>query len=187
MNINRLLGIFIAITVLVWILVFALSPQLKYQKNSNINIPKLPEPSIDLEQLQKIEFNEVKNNSLEIDIKDTLPSAKEKVNKIDFNLYVYKIGAFGSSATISKDVKSYNDAGFPALAVLMVLASVIGAYYYLRVIWYMYFDKATDRSVFQVQSDMRLVLSLNGVSVLVLGIIPGWLLTLCINVIAKVY
>jgi len=114
MSINRLLGIFIAITVLVWILVFALSPQLKYQKNSNINIPKLPEPSIDLEQLQKIEFNEVKNNSLEIDIKDTLPSAKEKVNKIDFNLYVYKIGAFGSSVTISNVVKSYNDAGFPA-------------------------------------------------------------------------
>lgn len=114
MNINRLLGIFIAITVLVWILVFALSPQPKYQKNININIPKLPEPSIDLEQLQKIEFNEVMNNSLEIDTKDTLPSAKEKVNKIDFNLYVYKIGAFGSSVTISNVVKSYNDAGFPA-------------------------------------------------------------------------
>jgi|TARA_B100000035_G_scaffold242522_1_gene211015 hypothetical protein len=114
MNINRLLGIFIAITVLVWILVFALSPQPKYQKNSNINIPKLPEPSIDQGQLQKIEFNEVKNNFIDIDVKDTLPSAKEKVDKIDFNLYVYKVGAFGSSATISNVVKSYNDAGFPA-------------------------------------------------------------------------
>lgn len=114
MNINRLLGIFIAITVLVWILVFALSPQPKYQKNININIPKLPEPSVDQKQLQKIEFNEVKNNFIDIDVKDTLPSAKEKVDKIDFNLYVYKIGAFGSSATISNVVKSYNDAGFPA-------------------------------------------------------------------------
>lgn len=114
MNINRLLGIFIAITVLVWILVFALSPQPKYQKNININIPKLPEPSIDQGQLQKIEFNEVKNNFIDIDVKDTLPSAKEKVDKIDFNLYVYKIGAFGSSTTISNVVKSYNDAGFPA-------------------------------------------------------------------------
>ena len=114
MNINRLLGIFIAITVLVWILVFALSPQPKYQKNININIPKLPEPSIDQGQLQKIELNEVKNNFIDIDVKDTLPSAKEKVDKIDFNLYVYKIGAFGSSATISNVVKSYNDAGFPA-------------------------------------------------------------------------
>ena len=114
MNTNRLLGIFIAITVLVWILVFALSPQPKYQKNININIPKLPEPSIDQKQLQKIELNEVKNNFIDIDVKDTLPSAKEKVDKIDFNLYVYKIGAFGSSATISNVVKSYNDAGFPA-------------------------------------------------------------------------
>ena len=114
MNINRLLGIFIAITVLVWILVFALSPQPKYQKNININIPKLPEPSIDQKQLQKIELNEVKNNFIDIDVKDTLPSAKEKVDKIDFNLYVYKVGAFGSSATISNVVKSYNDAGFPA-------------------------------------------------------------------------
>ena len=114
MNINRLLGIFIAITVLVWILVFALSPQPKYQKNININIPKLPEPSIDQKQLQKIEINEVKNNFIDIDVKDTLPSAKEKVDKIDFNLYVYKIGAFGSSTTISNVVKSYNDAGFPA-------------------------------------------------------------------------
>ena len=114
MNINRLLGIFIAITVLVWILIFALSPQPKYQKNININIPKLPEPSIDQKQLQKIELNEVKNNFIDIDVKDTLPSAKEKVDKIDFNLYVYKIGAFGSSTTISNVVKSYNDAGFPA-------------------------------------------------------------------------
>ena len=114
MNINRLLGISIAITVVVWILVLVLSPQPKYQKNININIPKLPEPSIDQKQLQKIELNEVKNNFIDIDVKDTLPSAKEKVDKIDFNLYVYKIGAFGSSTTISNVVKSYNDAGFPA-------------------------------------------------------------------------
>tara|TARA_Y100000748_G_scaffold215889_1_gene181152 strand:+ start:351 stop:494 length:144 start_codon:yes stop_codon:yes gene_type:complete len=47
MNSNRFLGIFIAVTVLAWILVFALSPQPKYQNNISINIPKLPEPSID--------------------------------------------------------------------------------------------------------------------------------------------
>jgi NADH-quinone oxidoreductase subunit N len=78
-------------------------------------------------------------------------------------------------------------AGFPILAIIMVLASVIGAYYYLRVIWYMYFDAAEDRSVFQANIDTRVVLSLNGVAVLVLGIIPGWLLTLCIDVIRGVY
>jgi NADH-quinone oxidoreductase subunit N len=40
----------------------------------------------------------------------------------------------------------------------------------------MYFDKAEDRSVFQANFDTRLVLSLNGVAVLALGILPGWLL-----------
>jgi NADH-quinone oxidoreductase subunit N len=78
------------------------------------------------------------------------------------------------------------DAGFPALAILMVLASVVGAYYYLRVIWHMYFDKAEDRSVFQAGADTRLVLSLNGLAVLALGIVPGGLLALCINVISAV-
>ena len=96
MNMNRLLGIFIAVTVMIWILVFALSPQPKYQRNISINIPKLPEPLINQDQLQKIEYKEVESNFLELDTKDTLPSAKEKVNTIDFNLYVYKIGAFGS-------------------------------------------------------------------------------------------
>ena len=78
------------------------------------------------------------------------------------------------------------DAGFPALAIIMVLASVVGAFYYLRVIWYMYFDSPADRSVFQVNLDTRVVLSLNGVAVLILGLIPGWLLTLCINVMRTV-
>ena len=108
-----MLGIFIAITVLIWFLLFALSPQPKYQINSNINIPKLPEPVINHEQLQKIEYKEV-DNYFEVDTQDTLPSAKERVDKIDFNLYVYKIGAFRSSATVSKVVKSFNDAGFPS-------------------------------------------------------------------------
>ena len=73
--------------------------------------------------------------------------------------------------------------GYPAIAVLMVLASVVGAYYYLRVVWYMYFDKAEDRSVFQVQADARAVLSLNGLAILFLGVLPGWLMKLCIDAI----
>ena len=77
------------------------------------------------------------------------------------------------------------DAGFPGLAVLMVLASVVGAFYYLRVIRCMYFDSAEDRSVFQSGLDTRLVLSLNGLAVLALGTFPGWLMALCIAVIAQ--
>ena len=114
MNTNRILGIFIAVTLLAWILIFAFSPQPKYQQSSNINIPKLSEPLVDQDSLKKIEFNEIKNDFLEIDTKDTLPSAKDRLNNIDFNLYVYKAGAFGSPSTVSNLVQSFNDAGFPA-------------------------------------------------------------------------
>jgi NADH-quinone oxidoreductase subunit N len=91
------------------------------------------------------------------------------------------VGFFAKLAAISAVL----DAGFPGLAVLMVLTAVVGAYYYLRVIWFMYFEPAEDKSIFQADMDTRLVLSLNGVAVLVLGIIPGWLMALCISVIAQ--
>src|SRR5690606_28371782 len=57
-------------------------------------------------------------------------------------------------------IEAVLDAGYPALAVLMVLASVVGAYYYLRVVWYMYFDAPQDRSVLQASLDTRIALSL---------------------------
>ena len=114
MNTNRIFGIFIAVTILIWVLIFALSPQPKYQQTSNISIPELPEPLVDQDKFEEIEFKEVENNFFKIDTTDTLPSAKERVDKVDFNLYVYKIGAFGSSTTISSVVKAFNDAGFPA-------------------------------------------------------------------------
>ena len=114
MNINRVLGIFISITILIWILVFALSPQSKYEQIININIPELPEPIVDQGDFKNIEFKEAQNDSLKIDIKDTLPSAKERTDRVDFNFYVYKIGAFGNQNIISELIKSYNDKGFPA-------------------------------------------------------------------------
>ncbi len=76
------------------------------------------------------------------------------------------------------------DAGYPALAILMVLASVVGAFYYLRVVWYMYFDQPQDRSVLQSNFETRFALSVNGLAVLALGILPGWLLKLCFDVFA---
>ncbi len=60
MNTNRIFGIFIAVTILIWVLIFALSPQPKYQQTSNISIPELPEPIVDQDKLKKIEFKEVR-------------------------------------------------------------------------------------------------------------------------------
>jgi NADH-quinone oxidoreductase subunit N len=75
------------------------------------------------------------------------------------------------------------EAGYPGLAVLMVLAAVVGAFYYIRVVWYMYFEAAEDKAILQAKADTRLILSLNGLAVLAIGLMPGWLLSLCIRVL----
>jgi len=65
----------------------------------------------------------------------------------------------------------------------MMLASVVGAWYYLRVVWYMYFEEALDRALLQSRMDTRLLMSVNGIAVLGLGILPGWLWSLCNQVL----
>jgi NADH-quinone oxidoreductase subunit N len=69
------------------------------------------------------------------------------------------------------------------LAVVAVVFSVIGAYYYLRIVKLMYFDEPVDRSELEGSGAMRFVLSINGLAMLVLGLFPGALLALCAQVI----
>jgi NADH-quinone oxidoreductase subunit N len=73
--------------------------------------------------------------------------------------------------------------GMTWLAVVAVFFSVIGAFYYLRVIKLMYFDAAEDRAVLEAGAGFRLVLSANALLVLALGLMPGWLLQLCASVL----
>jgi NADH-quinone oxidoreductase subunit N len=65
------------------------------------------------------------------------------------------------------------------LAVVGVVFSVIGAYYYLRIIKLMYFDQAEDTTPLVSSLDTRLMLSLNSLAVLGLGLFPGGLLAVC--------
>ncbi len=76
------------------------------------------------------------------------------------------------------------EAGYAWLAALAVLFSVIGAYYYLRVIKLMYFDEPEDHEALVAGFDMRLVLSANGLAVLALGVFPGGLIELCARVLS---
>ena len=89
------------------------------------------------------------------------------------------IGFFGKLNAISAVLGS----GYTGLAVLMMAASVPALYYYLKVVWYMYFEEAEDLAVLQSGVDTRVVMSLNGIAVLALGIVPGWLWTLCLAVL----
>jgi len=69
--------------------------------------------------------------------------------------------------------------GYTWLAVVAVLFSVVGAFYYLRIVKLMYFDEPTDHAQIGGSTLMRAVLSVNVLLVFVLGVIPGALIALC--------
>ncbi|MCD6667161.1 MAG: NADH-quinone oxidoreductase subunit NuoN [Hydrogenophaga sp.] len=71
------------------------------------------------------------------------------------------------------------------LAVFAVLMSLIGAFYYLRLVKVMYFDTASQTAPIEAGADVRSVLSINGALVLVLGIVPGGLMALCAQAVAS--
>jgi NADH-quinone oxidoreductase subunit N len=64
--------------------------------------------------------------------------------------------------------------GFVVIAVISVVFAVISAYYYLSVIKSMYFEKSEKTICIEAPMDMKLVLSINGVLVLLLGIFPNF-------------
>jgi NADH-quinone oxidoreductase subunit N len=74
------------------------------------------------------------------------------------------------------------------LAVFAVMMSLVGAFYYLRVVKVMYFDAPNPgmSTAIDAPSDARVVLSINGALVLLLGLMPGGLMTLCTQAIASV-
>ncbi|ROR32284.1 NADH-quinone oxidoreductase subunit NuoN [Inmirania thermothiophila] len=74
------------------------------------------------------------------------------------------------------------DAGMLWLAVVAVLFSVVGAFYYLRVVKVMYFDAPEGEETGPVQAagDARLLVSANALALLVLGIVPGGLMGVCL-------
>jgi NADH-quinone oxidoreductase subunit N len=74
------------------------------------------------------------------------------------------------------------------LALFAVMASLIGAFYYLRVVKVMYFDPvpAHVNPAIEATQDVRVVLSLNAGLLLILGLLPGGLMTLCSQSMASV-
>ena len=72
-----------------------------------------------------------------------------------------------------------------ALAVFAVIMSLVGAFYYLRVVKVMYFDEPITATQVSAPTDVRLVLSVNGLMVLGLGLLPGGLMALCADAIVR--
>ena len=70
-------------------------------------------------------------------------------------------------------------AGYLKLAVVAILLSVVGAFYYLRLVKLMYFDAPQDTSPLVPAADVKALMTMNGLAVLVFGIVPGPLMALC--------
>ena len=70
-------------------------------------------------------------------------------------------------------------AGYMWLAIVAVLFSLIGAFYYLRVVKIMYFDAPVDDTPLTAPLDMRILISANGLAVALLGIFPQVIMSLC--------
>lgn len=71
------------------------------------------------------------------------------------------------------------------LAIFAVMMSLVGAFYYLRVVKVMYFDAPTSSEGITAPMDVRAVLSINGGLVLLLGLVPGGLMALCAQAIVQ--
>ena len=77
-------------------------------------------------------------------------------------------------------LQSLLNAGFLGVAVVAVLFSVVGAFYYLRVVKLMYFDDAEDRALLAPTADVKVLMSLNGGAMLFFGIVPQPLMAICL-------
>ena len=71
------------------------------------------------------------------------------------------------------------------LAIFAVMMSLVGAFYYLRVVKVMYFDEPITASTVSAPWDVRAVLSLNGALVLVIGLWPDGLMMVCARAVVQ--
>jgi NADH-quinone oxidoreductase subunit N len=92
---------------------------------------------------------------------------------------------FYAKLAVLQSLVSTNVSGYIWLAVVAVVLSLLGAYYYLRVVKVMYFDEPVDAHPLEAKLDVRALLSMNGAAVLLLGILPGGLMALCAQAIVR--
>jgi len=93
---------------------------------------------------------------------------------------------FYAKLSVLQALVTTNVTGYLWLAVIAVLLSLIGAFYYLRVIKVMYFDEpAADARRIHNERGVQALLAVNGAAVLVLGLLPGGLMAMCSTAIVR--
>ncbi len=92
---------------------------------------------------------------------------------------------FYAKLSVLQALVSSGQAVHIGLAVFAVMMSLVGAFYYLRVVKLMYFDEPVHTAAIDAPTDVRVVLTINGALVLVLGLLPGSLMALCARAVAS--
>jgi len=95
---------------------------------------------------------------------------------------------FYAKLSVLQALISSQQTSYLILAIFAVLMSLIGAFYYLRVIKVMYFDKPlpNNNQPLSAGMDVRVVLTLNGALILGLGILPGGLMAVCSQAMSSI-
>ena len=91
------------------------------------------------------------------------------------------IGFFAKFAVLLAAIK----AGYTAVAVIAVMFSLVGAFYYLRVVKLMYFDAPVDSAPITAGLDVRVLVSLNGLAIAAFGLFPDELMLVCTNTLMR--
>lgn len=78
-------------------------------------------------------------------------------------------------------IRAVLDVGLVWLAVVAMLFAAVSAFYYIRVVKYMYFDRTDDRTPLEGGWELKWVLSGNSLAILALGIAPASLMALCVS------
>ncbi len=94
------------------------------------------------------------------------------------------VGFYAKFAVLQALV-STNQTGYIVLAVIAVLLSLIGAYYYLRIVKTMYFDEPVDPTPIRGDTGTAVLLALNGLAALGFGLLPDGLMSLCRDAVQK--
>jgi NADH-quinone oxidoreductase subunit N len=94
------------------------------------------------------------------------------------------VGFYAKFAVLQALVATGNQ-GYITLAVVAVLLSLVGAYYYLRIVKTMFFDEPKDTTPIVGETGTTLLLALSGLAALGFGLLPDGLMSLCRDAVLK--
>jgi NADH-quinone oxidoreductase subunit N len=130
------------------------------------------------------------SQGMEIDSVDDLKGLSKRSPWLAFMMLIIIFSLAGIPPTVGffaklLVLKALVDVHMTWVAVVGLLFTVIGAYYYLRIVKVMYFDKPVQVEPISINKSNTIVFSLNCLSLLYLGIFPGTLIVTCINAFAS--